>query len=209
MTLKRLTVFALCAGVASPLAANDNTLFVLQDSMASAEIGNTLFVDQGLAVSSVVAGNQAGTDPAQQIGGANEADISLIGVGQTALLRQGTAENPAFGNVATMQVNGLNTLGAISQMGTLNTATLSVGGAFNTGAIVQNGSGNLADLTVTGVGTTGTLTQIGDNNDTTLTVDGIGVNVQYELIGNNQTTVLPPFVRSNAQSVSIRQIGGN
>ena len=187
----------------APVAAQSNSLFLLQESPVGSQIGNVLEIDQRGAQQARIAGfNPArldelrldygddgplyllGTeDPAIQRGEGNRAEINITGLGGTALLVQQGADS-GFGedNVAVIEVSGLRALGVIE----------------------QSGNNNRGEVVVTGDLSAGTLIQRGDNNTQTLLVESAGTSVVVLQAGG--TTVADPVVSVFSNSGGTIQI---
>lgn len=195
---------------AGPVLGQDNELYLLQDSTSSPSQSNTLFVDQSLASSSLVAGDMAGDVPATQVGGGNSGDIVVSGENVSVLFSQGAVDAPAFGNTASVTASGANVVATLGQTGLGNSATLSIGANATTidssGTLIQTGNGNAGALSVDGTNMAGTLIQTGNNNVSDFAVSGRDSNVTYEIIGNGLSTASTgPSVFTNAGTVTVRQ----
>ncbi|WP_139196210.1 hypothetical protein [Salinihabitans flavidus] len=194
----------------STLAGENNTVNLLQSSTDG--IGNTLSIDQSGASNSLLAGPPDGSSQALQIGGGNQATLTIEGDGGQMLLQQGTVDQPGFGNTALAMISGLGGLGTIIQDGSGNSAEMQLtsNDALQpaTGSIGQFGNGNNASLNVFGANVNGEITQQGNNNTETLTVNGSNTSVSYTQVGNGMTpTAASPGVSvfTTAGSVSITQ----
>lgn len=157
-------------------AADENKLYIVQDSTLAGPIGNTLFVDQSSSQGSTVMGVPDDTTlisgpssinastsaldpatlPAVQIGSGNDAAINLSGALSLGMLSQ-----TGSGNAAIIDVSGDRSIGAVRQMGDRNTGKVNVAGDDLTGILIQNGHNNSQTLNVTNANVT--WTQNGNN----------------------------------------------
>lgn len=189
--------------LAGPIAAQDNSLYILQDN-STGGMSNTLTVDQSAAGLSTVGTAEV---PVEQLGSGNDAAISIIGTGSTASLSQRSLGTSFDGNNVTVDLIGTELVGSVLQNGSGNTGTLRVNGIGAEASLVQDGDSNTGAVLVDGNGISGTLRQFGDRNDTTLTVGGAGTNVTYNVIGNGLVGSVPPSVVSNGATVTVTQTG--
>jgi len=150
--------------------ADENKLYIVQDSTLAGPVGNTLFVDQSSSQGSTVMGVpddatlitaspsalDPATLPAVQIGSGNDADINLSGALSLGMLSQ-----TGNGNAAIIDVSGNRSIGAVRQTGNRNTGEVNVAGDDLTGVLIQNGHGNSQTLNVTNANVT--WTQNGNN----------------------------------------------
>ncbi|KUF11470.1 hypothetical protein [Pseudoponticoccus marisrubri] len=202
-----IPVVAAC-GFASAAMAQDNTVYLLQDNRAAESQGNVLTIDQSGASNALLAGDELGTAPAIQVGDDNSAEITAEGENVSVLFAQGAPNNPAFGNSATIGLDGTNLVASLEQLGEGNQGSVFVTGLNNSGTLLQDGIGNEGTLSVDGVSNTGTLIQTGNRNVMNLAVDGTNTNVTYEIVGSDfQPVNSGPVVFSNAGTVSITQTG--
>ncbi|MCF3595120.1 hypothetical protein LZG00_14085 [Rhodobacteraceae bacterium LMO-12] len=210
-----LVAAGMCVSLACvvPASAGDGNIVFIEQQSTNAGLGNTLFVDQSEANNSIVAGDTSlGLTPATQIGGDNEARITLRGNGARVQLNQFNSDlgltDPT--NLASI-MGGSSASIILDQQGFGNIGTLDVAEGGNSGALFQIGERNEGTVKVTGSNNSGTLYQKGNDNEYTLQVSGQDTTVQWNQIGNNLgvtsgTSVAPAQVFSNAGSVTITQI---
>lgn len=179
------TVAVVGAALATSANAGDNnTLYLIQDSLGSLE-GNSLLLDQSLARNSQVAGNIDGLTPATQLGGGNLADVIVEQGGAIITLNQDSSLAQILtGNTATIFGGELATI-ALKQLGGGNLGEIKVSGSMSSGSLFQNGDDNLGSVLVSGNNASGTLNQTGDRNSYSLSVSGDSANVTYNQIGND------------------------
>ncbi len=203
ITMPILRISAAVAMLAAPATAQNNSLFILQDN-STGGMSNTISVDQSAASRSRVGSAET---PAEQIGGGNVADVSIVGEGSRVDLSQRSVTSRVDGNDVSIDLSGTTLLGTVSQAGSGNRGAVSVSGARARGSLVQDGNFNAGTVSVSGSDASGALRQIGDGNATDLEVSGAGTSVTYDVIGNGLTAVVPPTVRSNGATVTITQTG--
>ena len=196
------TAVALLAG---PAAAQNNSLYILQDN-STGGMSNTITVDQSLASRSEVGTSAA---PVLQLGSGNEAEVTVIGSGSRVALSQRSVASTSTveGNTVTLDLVGTTLLGSVSQTGFGNRGVLSASGANAAASLVQEGNLNTGAVSVMGRDASGTLRQVGDRNETALDVRGTGTSVIYNVIGNGLAATVPPSVVSNGATVTITQTG--
>lgn len=203
-TLCATATLVCCVGFAS---ADENRLFIIQDSSLVGGVGNTLFVDQSEASGSVITGdiNASVLDqtPATQTGAGNSAQINISGVDGRVALNQTAPEGQIGNNVANIDLSGLLATGVLTQSGIGNDGSLTVSGQGASASLEQLGDNNTGFVDVTGANAVGRLVQDGDNNDTGITVAGNGANVTVTQTGNNIVTA--PTVTTNGGTVIINQ----
>lgn len=204
--IKQPVFFALLIGV-QPVAAlaDNNQIFLRQQNVTGSSSGNTISIDQSKALGSLIAGNELGTLPAQQVGSSNQGTVVDQSQASTVLFSQGNASDPATGNIGTINLglNGSGLFASLSQLGSLNEATINLSGSDNSASINQIGNDLVGAVSVSGSDTSGTLNQTGNGQEFELTVSGDGTNVTYNLLGNNIGAVTGPTVFSNAGTVTV------
>lgn len=179
-----VSVICSCATMAT--AGDGNKVFLLQESGGGS--GNNLVIDQSNASNSIVAGDELGLDPAEQIGGGNSAEITLEGENSTVLFSQNSAGTGGLlGNTALVSGNALATI-VLDQNGSGNFGEINVSGQGGTGVLRQTGNDNEGSVFVTGEQALGELNQIGDGNSFTVRVEGDNTTAIYTQVGDNLTT---------------------
>lgn len=199
--LKQASLALLLVNAASAVAAQENSLFILQDSTATGA-PNAIFVDQSRARLSQVG---SADDPVEQIGGGNEAQIMISGLGSQVALSQEAIAPFTQGNSVSLTVMGSANVSEISQLGAGNRGSLLVDGTEAEASLLQTGNFNDGNVAVLGENASGNLRQVGDGNETDLRVEGPGTDVTYSVIGNNLAGLVPPSVISNGATVTITQ----
>ncbi|MEY8837801.1 hypothetical protein AB9K41_02045 [Cribrihabitans sp. XS_ASV171] len=152
-----------------------------------------------------LAGNEAGTDPARQIGGGNVGEITFEGdFAQVTFNQISTSSVSGLGNSATITGGELAAIG-LEQLGYGNTGIIEVSGIGNAGGLSQKGNDNFGKVIVSGTGNSGQLNQVGDRNTYTLQVGGTSTDVTYTQVGNDLSSSVSPSVFSNGGTVVITQ----
>ncbi|MFG6660969.1 hypothetical protein [Sulfitobacter sp. 915] len=190
--LATAALFSLCSAV----SADENRLYITQDSGLFDQSGNTIFVDQSLATNSIVLGVPDGV-------ALNNGTISPVDPANSPLTQIGSA------NSATVNLSGAFSLGMLSQNGNGNNANINVSGAGSIGAIRQTGDRNFGEVDVTGGGLTGILIQKGNDNAQVLNVTNANViwtqNGDNIALGSGVPGLTPPSVVSNGGTVIVTQ----
>ena len=201
---------AIALALAGPAVAQENRLYITQDTVGGAD-GNTLFVDQSLAARSTVGRPEA---PSTQIGFGNAATVDVAADDGEVLLRQGLLGAPSIGGVAvvTLEQGAVGGFADILQTGVGNDGQIVLTAPSATGRIEQRGDGNTGLLSVESADASATLRQLGDDNDIGLQVTGEGANVSWTVIGDGVSTApsATPQVISNGGTVIVTQtvLGG-
>ena len=201
----RTIVLVLIVAGSQAGAGENNSIYILQNS--SGGIGNSLVIDQSAAQNSLVAGNASGNVPARQTGDGNTAEITLEGEGATVLFSQNNSlTSLVSGNSATISGGDLASI-VLNQRGSGNVADLQVSGLNNSAGLRQFGDNNDGSVLVSGNNNSGNLFQQGDGNSYTLTVTGTDTNVTFRQIGDNLSSAsgIGPSVISNGGTVQITQ----
>lgn len=200
----------LCAFVAlaaKSAIAQGNEVHLLQDSPLSATEGNSLYIDQSLAMNGRLLGMDGPGSPAIQTGSGNDAWLKTIGHDIAVYLEQGSREAPGLDNSVALLATGRLIESHLLQDGNDNSGIVKIIGQNATGDLTQQGDGNFGLLTVAGSNVSGRLLQVGDDNATALTVTGRSSDVTYEVLGSGMHSALHnPSVYSNAPTVIVRQM---
>lgn len=164
-------VLATAASI-STASAQSNEIYLLQDSQASSDFGNELFIDQRQA-----SGSTVGTrlQPALQQGGGNVARVSLV---DEAELAEVLLEQSGDGNEGLIEIiGGFGNVAELVQFGDNNLGTVRVNGTENRGRLEQVGDDNtyILDFTTGSLaGSTGTVVEVFQNGNG-LTTPGVQV----------------------------------
>ncbi|MEQ6249445.1 hypothetical protein ABMC89_11200 [Sulfitobacter sp. HNIBRBA3233] len=210
-SFRALTAAITVVATVSAVQADDNRLFITQDSSIGGAGGNTLFVDQSLATNSTISGALDSDTPAQQIGGGNTAQVNIANTDGRVALNQITTDGGTTGNNANVNLSGLLATGVLTQVGIDNDGRLNVSGDGASGFLEQRGDGNTGFVEVTGARAVGRLLQNGNNNSTGLSVTGAGADVTLTQNGNNIITApsVVPSVTTNGGRLTINQTFSN
>lgn len=196
LSVRSIVAAAAISSFCSAVSADENKLYIMQNSGIFGLPGNTIFVDQSSASHSIVMGvpddvslNNGTTTPV------NPAALPLVQIGS--------------GNDANINLSGAFALSMLSQVGDGNSANIGVSGSGSTGAIRQVGDRNIGEVDVTGSGLTGILIQNGNGNSQALNVTN--ANVTWIQNGNNIAQgggaqgFTTPSVVSNGGTVIVTQ----